>query len=132
MAVLDIWESVMKDKATDKPATPGKRATIPNAPRNLAQAGAGRYTIMLSWLISDNVRPDEIASHTFKVTKTENGQEQFVPAARIQPDSNGQYAHTIEVSGGAQPVKFNVQVRAQALNAEYGPYCPVLICSTAV
>ncbi|MBT2341718.1 MULTISPECIES: hypothetical protein [Pseudomonas] len=119
----------MNDKRTD---THNERVVIPNAPRNLAQAGATQYTILLSWLISDNVRPDEIASHTFKVTRTENGQEQFVPAARIQPDGNGQYSHTIEVSGGSQPVKFNVQVRAQALNAEYGPFCPVLICSTAV
>lgn len=108
-----------------------KTTTVPNAPRRLSQAGQSRYSIILAWQISDNVRPDQVAAHAFKVTAAANGQAQFVPATSVKPDGRGWYRHEIRVSGGAQPVSFNVQVRAQALNGEYGPFCPVVVCNTS-
>jgi hypothetical protein len=122
--VLLLKGDAMKHDANNK-------AIIPNAPRGLSQAGQSTYTITLAWEISDNVRPDQIAAHTFKVTAVSNGQDQSVPATTVQPDHRGWYTHTIGVSGGSQPVSFNVQVRAQALNGEYGPFCPVVVCNTS-
>ncbi|WP_260954963.1 hypothetical protein [Pseudomonas citri] len=106
-------------------------AKIPNAPRRLSQAGQSRYTIILAWQIPDNVRPDQVAAHTFRVTAVATGQGQFVPATTVRPDHRGWYRHEIGVSGAAQPVYFNVQVRAQALNGEYGPFCPAVVCNTS-
>jgi len=104
---------------------------IPNAPRRLSQAGQSRYSLILAWQIPDNVRPGQVAAHTFKVTALATGQPQHVPATTVRPDGRGWYRHEIRVSGGAQPVSFNVQVRAQALNGEYGPFCPALVCTTS-
>ena len=118
-------ENTMKHDEADK------ATTIPNAPRGLAQAGLTQYTIILAWQISDNVRPDQIAGHTFKVTAVATGQPQFVPATQVKPDGRGWYRHEIGVSGGSRPVYFNVQVRAQASNGEYGPFCPVVVCNTS-
>ncbi|MDO7899415.1 hypothetical protein [Pseudomonas citrulli] len=106
-------------------------STIPNAPRRLSQAGQSKYTIILAWQIPDNVRADQVAAHAFKVTALSSGQGQFVPATTVRPDHRGWYRHEIRVSGAAQPVYFNVQVRAQALNGQYGPYSPVLVCHTS-
>ena len=107
------------------------KVVIPNAPRGLSQAGQSTYTIILAWEIPDNVQADQIAAHTFKVTAVSNGQDQSVPATTDRPDHRGWYRHEIGVSGGAQPVSFNVQVRSQALNGEYGPFCPVVVCNTS-
>lgn len=120
-----IMEDTMKNHEMDK------IAIVPNAPRRLSQAGQSRYTIILAWQIPDNIRPDQIAAHTFKVTAVAGGQGQFVPATRVQPDHRGWYRHEIGVSGAAQPVYFNVQVRAQAVNGQYGPFCPVVVCNTS-
>jgi len=125
MMAIFIMENKMKHDEADK------ATTIPNAPRRLAQAGLSQYTIILAWQISDNVRPDQIAGHTFKVTAVATGQPQFVPATQVKPDGRGWYRHEIGVSGGSRPVYFNVQVRAQASNGEYGPFCPVVVCNTS-
>ena len=125
MMAIFIMEDAMKLDEMDK------ATTIPNAPRRLSQAGQSRYTIILAWQISDNARPEQIAAHTFKVTAVATGQAQFVPATQVKPDGRGWYRHEIGVSGGARPVYFNVQVRAQALNGEYGPFCSVVVCNTS-
>jgi len=125
MMAIFIMENFMKHDQMDK------ATTIPNAPRRLSQAGQSTYTIILAWQISDNVCPDQIAAHTFRVTAVSTGQGQFVPATTVRPDHRGWYRHEIGVSGGSRPVYFNVQVRAQALNGEYGPFCPVVVCNTS-
>jgi hypothetical protein len=108
-----------------------KTAVIPNQPRNLSQVGSTKYSIILFWEISDNVGPDQVAGHTFRVTAVEGGQVIQVPGTQVRPDDRGWYRHEINVNGGTQPVFYNVQVRAQALDGEHGPFCPVLVCSTS-
>lgn len=120
-----IKEDVMKHEELDK------TSVVPNAPRRLSQAGQTRYTIILAWQIPDNVRPDQVAAHTFRVSAVATGQVQSVPATRVRPDSRGWYRHEISVSGGVRPVSFNVQVRTQATTGAYGPFCPVVVCSTS-
>lgn len=108
-----------------------KSVVIPNEPRNLSQVGQTTYSIILFWQISDNVEPHQVAGHTFRVTKVEGGQSLPVPGTQVQPDERGWYRHEIGVDGSTRPVLYNVQVRAMALNAEHGPFCPVLVCSTS-